>query len=223
MSPVASSARLPVIIASPIGVSPSGCIAATAAAADAWTTDATGTLSFTCSDVRSAGVGGLGSKTFSANTIFNDPRFCVPAAATLAPTMAGGYGVAASSPVLGVASPCGPMIGARGQSCNASVTAVESGAPGVSATLLEQNVPNPFNPSTRIEFTLLREARTTLRIYAATGRLVTTLLDRDMPAGRHGVTWDGLNSRSQRVATGVYFYQLRSGAELETRSMVLLK
>jgi hypothetical protein len=198
--------------------------AAAPAAADGWTTDPTTTLGFTCSDVRNAGVGGLGSETFSPNTIFNDPRFCVPAPATLAPTTTGGYGVAATSPVLGVASPCGPMIGARGQSCNVSVTAVASGgAPGVSNVLLEQNVPNPFNPSTRIEFTLLHAGLAALRIYDATGRLVTTLVDRDLPAGRHGVTWDGLNSRQQRVATGVYFYQLRSERTVETRSMVLLK
>jgi len=198
--------------------------AAAPAAADAWTAEPTTTLGFTCSDVRNAGVGGLGTETFSPNTIFNDPRFCVPAPATLAPTTGGGYGVASTSPVLGVASPCGPMIGARGSSCNASVTAVQSGgAPGVSTALLEQNVPNPFNPSTRIEFTLLRGGPTALRVYNAAGRLVTTLLDRDLPAGRHGVTWDGLDSRHQRVATGVYFYQLRSAGTVETRSMVLLK
>ena len=173
--------------------------------------------------MRSAGVGGGGSETFTSNTIFNDPRFGVPASATQAPKMAGGYGVAATSPVLGVATPCGPMIGARGQSCSASITTVEAETPGVSGTLLEQNVPNPFNPSTRIAFTLYRGARTALRIFDATGRLVATLLDRDLPPGRHDVTWDGLNDRSQRVATGVYFYQLRSGAVLETRNMVLLK
>ena len=197
--------------------------ALTTAAADGWTADPTGTLSFTCSDVRMATVGGTGSETFSSNTIFNDPRFCVPAPASLAPTTTGGYGVAATSPVLGVASPCGPQIGARGQSCSVSITAVEAQAPGVSPALLEQNVPNPFNPSTRIEFTLLRAGRATLRVYAATGRLVKTLVDRDLPAGRQGATWDGLDDRHQRVATGVYFYQLRSGTIEETRNMVLLK
>ena len=191
--------------------------------ADGWTGDANSALDFSCSDLRSAGVGGGGNETYSTSTIFNDPRFCVPAAATLAPTTAGGYGVAASSPVLGVAGACGPMIGARGQSCSASITAVESEAPGVSTTLLEQNVPNPFNPTTRISFTLYRDARTTLRIYDATGRLVRTLVDRDLPSGRHSATWNGLNDRGQSAATGVYFYQLRSGAVLETRNMVLLK
>jgi len=52
---------------------------------------------------------------------------------------------------------------------------------------------------------------------------VITLLDRAMPAGDHGVTWNGLDGRGQKVATGVYFYQLRSGGVVETRNMVLLK
>lgn len=189
---------------------------------DAWTVDAASTLNFTCSDVRSAGIGGAGSEIFGANTIYNDPRFCSPVSPSLAPTTGGGYGVAASSPVL--SSACGGIIGARGQSCNSAITAVESSVPGVSAaTLLEQNVPNPFNPSTRIAFTLLRDARATLRVFDAGGRLVVTLLDQDLPAGRHTVAWDGLDGRRQRVATGVYFYQLRNGAEIQTRNMVLLK
>ena len=197
----------------------------TAIANDAWTGDLAGTLNFTCSDVRNTGVGGLGLETFSANTIFNDPRFCNPAAPTMAPTTGGGYGVAGSSPVLNIAGACGPMIGARGQSCSASITAVESLAPApvVAGSTLHQNVPNPFNPSTRIAFTLLQGAPTTLRIYDPTGRLVITLLDRAMPAGDHGVTWNGLDGRGQKVATGVYFYQLRSGGVVETRNMVLLK
>jgi parallel beta-helix repeat protein len=198
--------------------------AGTVAANDAWTADLTGTLSFACSDVRNATIGGLGTETFSSNSIFTDPRFCTPAAPTLAPTTAGAYSVTSSSPVLGAASPCGPMIGARGPSCNAAVTAVESFvSPGVSGTLLEQNVPNPFNPTTRISFTLLQGAPTTVRIYDAGGRLVRTLIDQDLPEGPQTVLWDGFDGRGRRVATGVYFYQLRSGAVVETRNMVLLK
>lgn len=187
---------------------------------EAWTGDATASVQFTCSDVRSAGVGGSGLETFDINTIIADPIFCAPASGPQAPTMGGGYRVFSSSPVL--AGPCGPQIGARGPGCSGTISAVER-APGVPRTSLEQNAPNPFNPATRITFSIPRAARTTLRVYDTAGRLVATLLDRDLPAGAHSVTWSGGSGRDQRVASGVYFYQLRSGGEVLTRSMVLLK
>ncbi|HEX4936025.1 MAG TPA: FlgD immunoglobulin-like domain containing protein, partial [Gemmatimonadaceae bacterium] len=71
--------------------------------------------------------------------------------------------------------------------------------------------------------TLPAGGRATLTIYDVAGRLVTTLVDRDLPAGRHSATWHGTDEQGRRVATGVYFYQLRSGGTSLTRSMVLLK
>jgi hypothetical protein len=88
---------------------------------------------------------------------------------------------------------------------------------------LLQNVPNPFNPTTSIDFNLSGPTRATLRIYDARGALVITLLDRDVPGGPRRVTWDGRDSQGRRVSSGVYFYRLTAGQFEKSRTMVLLK
>jgi len=92
-----------------------------------------------------------------------------------------------------------------------------------SASYLAQNVPNPFNPSTRIEFGLAAPAQVRLRIYDAAGRLVRELANEIVPAGRHVVDWDGRNAIGVAAASGIYFYRLEAGSFTETRKMVLLK
>jgi len=95
-------------------------------------------------------------------------------------------------------------------------------APAVSA--LHPNVPNPFNPSTRIEFDLARDGRVRLEIFDVAGQLVRTLADGEMRRGfRHVVTWNGLDSAGRRVASGVYFYRLVTEDFAATRKMIVLK
>lgn len=189
---------------------------------EAWTADGSSTVEFTCSDVRSAAVGGGGSEIYGADVIISDPLFCVPAPGAQAPTTGGSYRVVGGSPVLTMATLCGKQIGARGQGCTSTVTGVND-VPAARRMTLEQNTPNPFNPVTRIHFTLERGGRTTLRIFDVAGRLVSTLVDRDLPAGRHSVTWRGTDAQGRQMATGVYFYELRGDGEAVTKSMVLLK
>ncbi len=88
---------------------------------------------------------------------------------------------------------------------------------------LQQNHPNPFNPSTEVAFSLDRGGPATLRIFDARGRLVHTLVDGDLPAGRHTVTWSGDDSRGRPVASGVYFYRLEAGDQRAERRMILVK
>jgi choice-of-anchor B domain-containing protein len=88
---------------------------------------------------------------------------------------------------------------------------------------LQQNVPNPFNPSTRIPFELTRGGRVTLSIFDVAGRRVRALVDRDFPAGIHQADWDGRDDAGQTAASGVYFYRMQSGSQSETRRMVLVK
>jgi hypothetical protein len=190
---------------------------------EAWTADGASTLEFGCSDVRSAHVGGGGSEIFGPNVLISDPLFCAPAPGTMAPTTAGGYRVVASSPVLGATGSCGAPIGARGQGCATTAVTAAGAVPTVAATRLAQNVPNPFNPETRIAFTLERAGAITLRIFDVAGRLVTTLVDRTLPAGDHRVAWRGRDRQERPVASGVYFYELRHAGEVLRRSMVLLK
>jgi hypothetical protein len=88
---------------------------------------------------------------------------------------------------------------------------------------LEQNSPNPFNPSTEIAFTVSRGTHATIRVYDVTGRMVASIADESYTAGRHRVVWDGRNIAGNRVGSGVYFYRLTMTGFAETRKMVLLK
>ncbi len=89
--------------------------------------------------------------------------------------------------------------------------------------VLHQNVPNPFNPWTRISFSLPKRAKTRLVIYDVSGRLVTTLLDNVIAEGYKEVIWDGKNSRGVTVSSGLYFYHLTTTDRTITKKMVLLK
>ena len=88
---------------------------------------------------------------------------------------------------------------------------------------LEQNRPNPFNPSTTIRFTLPEAAQVSLIITDVKGSVVTRLVEERMPAGTTDVRWNGTNSDGRPVSSGVYFYRLHAGKEIQTRKMVLLK
>lgn len=88
---------------------------------------------------------------------------------------------------------------------------------------LEHNVPNPFNPSTRIGFTLVEAERAIVRVYDVRGAHVTTLLDSRLNAGRHQVEWNGVDEAGTPVASGTYFYTLAAGKKTESRKMVLVK
>jgi len=91
------------------------------------------------------------------------------------------------------------------------------------ATRLLSNVPNPFNPSTTIQFELARDGAVRLEVYSLSGRLVKRLVDRGMQPGVHSAAWDGTNDNGHRVASGVYVYRLKAGGTVDSRRMVLLK
>ncbi len=94
---------------------------------------------------------------------------------------------------------------------------------------LKQNYPNPFNPRTIIEYDIpynstgLEQMPTSLVIYDILGREVVTLVDRDLSPGRYSVVWAGVNKIGIRVASGVYFYSIRTGTFSDTRKMILLR
>ncbi len=89
---------------------------------------------------------------------------------------------------------------------------------------LKQNFPNPFNPSTRIQFTLPVKGHVSLKIYNVAGQLVRTLQDGVMDVGSHELTWDGSNNLGTSVASGVYFYKLNASDDYENmKKMVLLR
>ena len=83
---------------------------------------------------------------------------------------------------------------------------------------LEGNYPNPFNPSTEIQFTLPKASKVSLVVYDMTGRVVNELIDRTLEAGSHSVTWDASN-----LPSGVYVYRFQADTVHETKLMTLLK
>jgi flagellar hook assembly protein FlgD len=95
---------------------------------------------------------------------------------------------------------------------------------------LYQNYPNPFNPSTKITFTvhgsqfIVRSPiPTTLKIYNVRGELVRTLVNEPKRPGIREVIWDGKDEDGNSVASGIYFYQLKTDSYCQTRKMILLK
>jgi len=97
------------------------------------------------------------------------------------------------------------------------------GAPRVRA-VLEQNVPNPFNPSTSIAFRIQATGTVNLRVHDAAGRLVRVLVDGEtLTPGRHVVRWDGRDGAGSAVAGGVYWYSVEGPGLSQARRMVLVK
>lgn len=88
---------------------------------------------------------------------------------------------------------------------------------------LYQNFPNPFNPTTEIRFFLPERARVTVQIYNVLGQEVRTLLAEDRPGGFHQIVWNGRNDSEKAVASGMYFYTVRTPARSITRRMLLVK
>jgi hypothetical protein len=89
---------------------------------------------------------------------------------------------------------------------------------------LEQNIPNPFNPTTTIKYQVKESGPVSLRIYNVAGQLVRTLVDGQRNAGKvYEASWNGLNNGGQPVSSGVYFYKLVAKNFTQTKKMVLLK
>ena len=88
---------------------------------------------------------------------------------------------------------------------------------------LAQNFPNPFNPRTTIAFHLQNSGETSLKIYDINGREIRTLLRGNHAAGEHRVVWDGRNDGGNFVASGVYFYELKTEGQVSLRKMTLLR
>lgn len=83
---------------------------------------------------------------------------------------------------------------------------------------LGQNFPNPFNPSTTIEFSIPKDLHVTLTIYNTMGQQLAVLIDEQMPQGRYRKTFDAV-----QWSSGVYLYELQAGSFTETKRMTLVR
>jgi flagellar hook assembly protein FlgD len=83
---------------------------------------------------------------------------------------------------------------------------------------LHQNYPNPFNPTTNIKFDIIRNEAVKLEVYDITGRVINTLVNGKLEAGKYSYTLD-----ASSLPSGVYFYKLATDNYTMTRRMILLK
>ena len=89
--------------------------------------------------------------------------------------------------------------------------------------MLEQNFPNPFNPSTTIDYELPENGLVNITIYDITGRHISTLVSNHQYAGYKSIQWSATNSHGERVSAGIYLYKIQTGEFRQTKKMVLLK
>jgi hypothetical protein len=89
--------------------------------------------------------------------------------------------------------------------------------------VLDQNVPNPFNPETSIGFVLDQAGKVRLSVFESTGRFVTDLVNGSVSKGPHTVRWDGRDRFGRDVGSGVYYYRLDAESSSLTRKMILIR
>lgn len=83
---------------------------------------------------------------------------------------------------------------------------------------LGQNYPNPFNPSTTIPFTVAKSGKVVIEIYDNLGRKVATLINKQLPAGRHTITFD-----ASGFAAGIFYYRMISDGQVLLKKMLFIK
>jgi len=83
---------------------------------------------------------------------------------------------------------------------------------------LEQNFPNPFNPSTKIKYSIPQSSQVQIKVFDILGNEIETLVNEEKAIGTYELTWNAVNFPS-----GIYFYQLKAGSLIETKKMILLK
>lgn len=89
--------------------------------------------------------------------------------------------------------------------------------------MLYANSPNPFNPTTRINFDVPRRSQISIKIFDIAGRHVATLVDDTLAPGKHFIDWHGIDAQGRRVASGTYFYQMSGDEIVFSHKMLLLK
>ncbi len=106
-----------------------------------------------------------------------------------------------------------------------TISGVETvdGVPTGSRVAIKKVFPNPFNPSTKIEFSVPKEAPVAVRIFDIQGRHVATLVDKSLAPGVYRAAWNGKSDRGETLGSGIYFAQIRSGATRQSVRLTMLK
>jgi hypothetical protein len=99
----------------------------------------------------------------------------------------------------------------------------ETECPPIYRNNLSSNYPNPFNPSTVIEYSISANSYVNLSIYDVSGKLIRTLVAATQKRDVYRIVWDGKDGAGTLVASGVYFYRLRTNAFSDTKKLVILR
>ena len=89
--------------------------------------------------------------------------------------------------------------------------------------VLSQNFPNPFNPTTEIQFQLPEENHVTLTIFNSLGNEIARLIDAHVDAGTHTVQWNAKDVNGIQLPSGIYFYRIQAGNFVQVKKMNLTK
>ena len=84
------------------------------------------------------------------------------------------------------------------------------------------NFPNPFNPSTTIEFSIQHDSNVELTIYNLKGQKVKQLINEQISGGQHSIVWNGDDATGDSVSSGIYYYQLNANGKTEAVKKCLL-
>lgn len=176
-------------------------------------------------DPQSVQFNGMVTAASSSNIRLSIPSFFINSntvfiSSTYTPVQSSSIEVGQSVTVWANQDQNGNLQAVQVQQISGSVTAVHDGGNESVPTVFElkQNYPNPFNPTTSISFTLSKVENISLTVYNIIGQEVASLVNGQMNAGLHVVTFN-----AARLASGIYFYRLHAGDFVAIKKMVLLK
>lgn len=129
------------------------------------------------------------------------------------PTAAASYTAGTGGQPLGDLNWFGMTVGINDESYSSILDAFQ----------LLNNYPNPFNPSTTIEYKISKASHVSLSIFNSLGEQVAEVVNMQQNPGTYSVRWNGTNSFGQQVVSGVYFYRLNTDNFSSTKKMILLK
>ena len=181
--------------------------------------DAEGTLTLTCVDIygNEGGdwVGAIADQAGTGGNLNADPLFCGDANPDLPLSLTAG------SPCAPDANPDCGLIGAYPVGCDASIGVEQP--PLAAGFRLRPSYPNPFNPTTTLEFELAVAAEVSLAVHDVRGTRIRELVKGFYPAGVHSTVWHGRDLRGRAVGSGVYFAHLLVNGDRDIQKLVLLR
>jgi hypothetical protein len=183
-----------------------------------------GSVTMSCSAIDTTDIDGTGIITYEGDQVTSDPMFCdeasCPDGITVNPE--DDYSLRHESPCLPESSPCGELIGAFGEGCLGSgITDLPPAS--VSRRFLLAPNPNPSMGRVSCGIHLRSSGRVRIQVFDVAGRLVSSLIDADMPPGLHHLEWNPARQKERRHLSGIYYIRAQVEGSVETAKLVLAK